>query len=69
MNMCDNVINVMLSSVSGQTIEKSRQFARQQGISLNELLRRYMDSITRMDDVDSLKLCQSVKYKPRLSSS
>ncbi len=46
-------MNITLSS-DKRTIEKTREFARRQGVSLNELLRRYMDSITRVDDVDSV---------------
>lgn len=50
-NMCK--MNITLSS-DKRVIEKTREFARRQGVSLNELLRRYMDSITRVDDVDAV---------------
>ena len=33
---------------------KTREFARRQGVSLNELLRRYMDSITRVEDAEAV---------------
>ncbi|MFW6217527.1 MAG: hypothetical protein ACOC4K_00895 [Verrucomicrobiota bacterium] len=45
--MCD--MNITLSS-DKETISKTREFARRQGMSLNELLRRYMDSLTRVED-------------------
>lgn len=49
-NMCK--MNITLSS-DEQTIRKTRAFARRQGVSLNELLRRYMDSVTSADDVEA----------------
>ena len=42
-------MNITLSS-DKETIRKTREFARRQGVSLNELLRRYMDSLTRVED-------------------
>lgn len=50
--MC-NIMNITLSS-DEKTIQKTREFARRQGTSLNELLRRYMDSLTRTDDKESV---------------
>ncbi len=46
-------MNITLSS-DKETIDRTREFARRQGVSLNELLRRYMDSVTRVQDVDSV---------------
>ena len=46
-------MNITLSS-DEKTIQKTREFARRQGVSLNELLRRYMDSISRVDDMESV---------------
>jgi hypothetical protein len=46
-------MNITLSS-DKETVEKTREFARRQGVSLNELLRRYMDSISRAEDVESV---------------
>lgn len=51
-NMC-HVMNITLSS-DEKTIQKTREFARRQGTSLNELLRRYMDSVTGTDDKESV---------------
>jgi len=45
-------MNITLSS-DEQTIQKTRAFARRQGVSLNELLRRYMDSVTNSENVES----------------
>ena len=42
-------MNITLSS-DKKTISKTREFARRQGVSLNELLRQYMDSLTRVED-------------------
>jgi len=54
MNMCDMCsVNITLSS-DKETIRKTREFARRRGISLNELLRRYMDSITCAEDAESV---------------
>lgn len=46
-------MNITLSS-DKETIAKTREFARRQGVSLNELLRRYMDSITRVEDAEEV---------------
>lgn len=46
-------MNITLSS-DEKTIAKTREFARRQGVSLNELLRRYMDSITRVEDAEAV---------------
>lgn len=46
-------VNITLSS-DEKTINKTREFARRQGVSLNELLRRYMDSISRVEDAESV---------------
>jgi hypothetical protein len=42
-------MNITLSSDS-ETIAKTREFARRQGLSLNELLRRYMQSLGSPED-------------------
>lgn len=48
--MCSKcAMNITLSS-DKETISKTREFARRQGVSLNELLRRYMDSLTCVED-------------------
>lgn len=46
-------MNITLSS-DRKIIEKSREYARRQGVSLNELLRRYMDSISRVEDAEAV---------------
>ena len=46
-------MNITLSS-DKKTIEKTREFARRQGTSLNELLRRYMESVTRVENTESV---------------
>lgn len=46
-------MNITLST-DKKTIEKTREFARRHGTSLNELLRRYMDSVTRTEDKESI---------------
>lgn len=46
-------MNITLS-LDGKTIQKTREFARQRGLSLNELLRRYMNSLTRTENVESV---------------
>jgi hypothetical protein len=46
-------MNITLST-DKKTIEKTREFARRQGTSLNGLLRRYMDSVTRTEDKESI---------------
>lgn len=46
-------MNITLSS-DEKTIQKTREFARKQGVSLNELLRRYMHSLTRVEEVESV---------------
>lgn len=43
------MVNITLSS-DEKTIGKTREFARRQGTSLNELLRRYMESVTRVEN-------------------
>jgi hypothetical protein len=47
------IMNITLSS-DKSTLEKTRQYARRQGMSLNELLRRYMESVSQVDNVDSV---------------
>ncbi len=46
-------VNITLST-DEETIQKTRAFARRQGLSLNELLRRYMDSLAGTDDAESV---------------
>lgn len=46
-------MNITLSS-DEKTIQKTREFARRQGTSLNDLLRRYMESVTRIEDRESV---------------
>jgi hypothetical protein len=46
-------MNITLSC-DKKTIEKTREFARGQGTSLNELLRRYMESVTRVENKESV---------------
>ncbi len=46
-------MNITLSS-DKETIQKTREFARRQGVSLNELLRRYMDSVTRVENPETV---------------
>jgi hypothetical protein len=42
-------MNITLSC-DKETIRKTREFARRNGVSLNQLLRRYMDSLTCGED-------------------
>ncbi len=46
-------MNITLSC-DQKTIEKAREFARRQDTSLNELLRRYMESVTRVENKESV---------------
>lgn len=45
-------MNITLST-DENTVRKTREYARRQGVSLNELLRRYMDSVTQVEDVEA----------------
>ncbi|MFP4167111.1 MAG: hypothetical protein ACLFUF_08135 [Opitutales bacterium] len=47
-------MNITLSS-DKETVRKTREFARRQGLSLNELLRRYMNSLTRVEERESIE--------------
>ena len=49
--MCN--MNITLSS-DKETVSKTREFARRQGMSLNQLLRRYMDSLSSVEDCESV---------------
>ena len=46
-------MNITLSS-DRETVEKTREFARRKGLSLNELIRRYMRSLNPREEIASV---------------